>query len=142
MRMFALMAFLPRAIKSAASGWAPVPQSIIRRSPLAVVTSAGRDYAEQTLTGLGVRPLFSVLVTAGDVTVGKPDPQGYRAAAAGLGVAPGACVVFEDAPAGVAAAKAAGMYCVAVTTTHPPGELSAADSVVSALTQVHWPLPS
>jgi len=111
-------------------------------TPLALVTSAGRDYAEQTLTELGVRPLFSVLVTAGDVTVGKPDPQGYRAAAAALGVAPGACVVFEDAPAGVAAAKAAGMYCVAVTTTHTPGELSAADAVVSDLTQIPWPLPS
>jgi sugar-phosphatase len=110
-------------------------------TPLALVTSAGRRYAEQTLTELGVRPLFSVVVTAEDVTVGKPDPQGYRAAAAALGVAPEACVVFEDAPAGVAAAKAAGMYCVAVTTTHPAGELAEADVVVADLTEVAWPLP-
>ena len=118
-----------------------VRQIATARTPLALVTSAGRDYAEQTLTELGVRPLFAVLVTAGDVTVGKPDPQGYRAAAAALGVAPDACVVFEDAPAGVAAAKAAGMYCVAVTTTHTPDELSAADAVVPDLTDVPWPLP-
>jgi len=111
-------------------------------TPLALVTSAGRGYAEQTLTALGVRPLFSVLVTAGDVTVGKPDPQGYRAAATALGVAPGRCVVFEDAPAGVAAGKAAGMYCVAVTTTHTPEELAAADVVLPDLAQVRWPLPS
>ena len=107
--------------------------------PLALVTSAGRRYAEQTLTELGVRPLFSVVVTAEDVTVGKPDPQGYRAAARGLGVPPAACVVFEDAPAGVAAAKAAGMYCVAVGTTHSPEELAAADQVVPDLTKVTWP---
>jgi mannitol-1-/sugar-/sorbitol-6-phosphatase len=110
-------------------------------TPLALVTSAGRRYAEQTLTGLGVRPLFSVVVTAQDVTVGKPDPQGYRAAAAALGVAPEACVVFEDAPAGVAAAKAAGMYCMAVTTTHSVDELAEADVVVADLTSVGWPLP-
>ena len=56
--------------------------------PLALVTSAGRRYAEETLTELGVRPLFSVVVTAGDVTVGKPDPEGYRAAARRLGGLP------------------------------------------------------
>jgi len=109
--------------------------------PLALVTSAARGYAERTLTGLGIRSLFPVLVTAGDVTVGKPDPEGYRAAARGLGVAADACVVFEDAPAGVAAAKAAGMYCVAMTTTHRAGELAAADVVVGDLREVAWPLP-
>jgi len=107
---------------------------------LALVTSAGRRYAEETLTELGVRPLFSVVVTAGDVTVGKPDPEGYLAAARRLGTAPAACVVFEDAPAGVAAAKAAGMYCVAVATTHPPEDLAGADQVVPDLTKVTWPL--
>ena len=107
--------------------------------PLALVTSAGRRYAEQNLSDLGVRPLFSVVVTAEDVAVGKPDPQGYLAAARGLGVAPVACVVFEDAPAGVEAAKAAGMYCVAVATTHSAEELAAADQVVPGLTNATWP---
>jgi len=51
--------------------------------PLALVTSAGRPYAEQTLDELGVHELFSVVVTAEDVTVGKPDPEGYLAAAGG-----------------------------------------------------------
>jgi len=72
--------------------------------------------------------------------VGKPDPQGYLAAAGRLGVPPAACVVFEDAPAGVAAAKAAGMHCLAVATTHPPEDLAAADQVVPDLTKVTWPL--
>ena len=108
--------------------------------PLALVTSAGRPYAEQTLDELGVHELFSVVVTAQDVTVGKPDPEGYLAAARKLGAPPAACVVFEDAPAGVAAAKAAGMYCVAVATTHPPEDLAGADQVVPDLTKVTWPL--
>ena len=108
--------------------------------PLALVTSAGRPYAEQTLDELGVHELFSVVVTAEDVTVGKPDPEGYLAAARRLHAPPAACVVFEDAPAGVAAAKAAGMYCVAVATTHPPEDLAGADQVVPDLTKVTWPL--
>jgi sugar-phosphatase len=49
-------------------------------------------------------------------------------------------VVFEDAPAGVAAAKAAGMYCVAVATTHPPEDLAAADEIFPDLTTATWPL--
>ncbi len=110
-----------------------------RGVPLGLVTSAGRRYAEENLTQLGIRSLFSVVVAAEDVPVGKPDPQGYRAASAALGVAPAACVVFEDAPAGVAAAKAAGMYCVAVTTSHPAADLTAADQVVPDLTEVTWP---
>jgi mannitol-1-/sugar-/sorbitol-6-phosphatase len=108
--------------------------------PLGLVTSAGRRYAEESLVDLGVRELFTVVVTAEDVTAGKPDPQGYRAACRALGVAPAACVVFEDAPAGVAAAKAAGAYCVAVATSHDAAELTAADRVVPGLANVSWPL--
>jgi sugar-phosphatase len=51
-------------------------------------------------------------------------------------------VVFEDAPAGVAAAKAAGMYCVAVATTHPPEDLTGANQVVPDLTKITWPPPT
>ncbi len=108
--------------------------------PLGLVTSAGRRYAEESLADLGVRELFTVVVSAEDVTAGKPDPQGYRAACGALGVAPAACVVFEDAPAGVAAAKAAGAYCVAVTTSHAAADLTAADRVVPDLASVRWPL--
>ena len=108
--------------------------------PLGLVTSAGRRYAEESLVDLGVRELFTVVVTAEDVTAGKPDPEGYRRACRALGVAPAACIVFEDAPAGVAAAQAAGCYCVAVATSHPAAELTAADWVVPDLGSVSWPL--
>jgi HAD superfamily hydrolase (TIGR01509 family) len=108
--------------------------------PIGLVTSAGRRYAEASLQDLGIRELFAVVVTAEDVRAGKPDPEGYRAACRALGAAPAACVVFEDAPAGVAAAKAAGAYCVAVATSHDAADLRAADQVVPDLAGISWPL--
>ncbi|MEP9402606.1 HAD-IA family hydrolase [Sphingomonas sp. VNH70] len=73
----------------------------------AIVTSAPRNLAEVRLRAIGL-PVPDVFVTAGDVTAGKPDPQGFRLAAERLGVSPGDCLVFEDSSAGVAAGKAAG----------------------------------
>jgi mannitol-1-/sugar-/sorbitol-6-phosphatase len=108
--------------------------------PLALVTSAGRRHAVPTLAGLGLLGLFEVIVAGDDVTVGKPDPEGYRRACDELGVAPSRCVAFEDSPAGLAAARAAGLYCVAVTTTHPRSELAEADQIVTDLTKITWPV--
>lgn len=96
----------------------------------AVVTSATRRLAEARLAAVGIRP--KTLVTADDVTRGKPDPEPYLLAARSLGVEPSACVVFEDAPAGLRAGRAAGMTTVALATTHRPGELDA-DLVVGNL---------
>jgi mannitol-1-/sugar-/sorbitol-6-phosphatase len=75
--------------------------------PYAVVTSADRELARIRLTAAGIEPP-PVLVTSEDVGRGKPDPEGYLAAAARLGVAPADCLVVEDAPAGVQAGRAAG----------------------------------
>jgi HAD superfamily hydrolase (TIGR01509 family) len=107
--------------------------------PIGVVTSGGRRYAEGQLTRLGIRELIAVLVTAEDVAEGKPSPEGFLAACVGLGVEPGTAVAFEDAPAGVAAAKAAGMPTVGVATTQSRAALAAADLVVGDLTEVTWP---
>ncbi|WP_131738279.1 HAD family hydrolase [Actinomadura roseirufa] len=104
--------------------------------PLAVVTSGQRPYAENLLDVLGVRGLLDLVVTAGDVVTGKPHPEGYLAAARDLAVPPGAAVAFEDAPAGVAAVKAAGMTCVGITTTQPMAALAGADHVVADLEKV------
>lgn len=96
----------------------------------AVVTSATRRLAEARLDAVGI--LAKTLVAADDITRGKPDPEPYLLGARALGVDPAACVVFEDAPAGLQAGRAAGMRTVALATTHPAGELDA-DLVVEDL---------
>ncbi|RDV46015.1 phosphatase [Leifsonia sp. ku-ls] len=82
-------------------------------APVAVVTSAPRELAVARLRAAGV-PVPEVLVAAEDVSRGKPDPEGYRRAAALLGVPVEDCVVFEDAEAGLAAAVASGARVVVV----------------------------
>ncbi|WP_200942156.1 HAD-IA family hydrolase [Angustibacter sp. Root456] len=77
----------------------------------------------------------SVLVAADHVHRGKPDPEPFLLGAERLGVDPELCLVVEDAPSGLAAARAAGMATLAVTTTTPPQELHA-DAVVSTLADV------
>ncbi|MFI5885658.1 HAD family hydrolase [Streptomyces sp. NPDC051554] len=99
----------------------------------AVVTSATRRLAEARLAHAGILP--KTLVVAEDVTRGKPDPEPYLLAARQLGVDPARCVVFEDAPAGLQAGRAAGMITVALATTHEAHELDA-DLVVSDLSAV------
>ncbi|MFD4635109.1 HAD family hydrolase [Streptomyces sp. NPDC058284] len=89
----------------------------------AVVTSATRVLAEARLAEVGIRP--GLVVAADDITRGKPDPEPFLLAAAKLGADPTRCVVFEDAPAGLQAGRAAGMTTVALTTTHQASELSA-----------------
>ncbi|MWA09902.1 HAD-IA family hydrolase [Streptomyces sp. BA2] len=99
----------------------------------AVVTSAGRRLAEARLAEVGIDA--KMLIAADDITRGKPDPEPFLLAAAKLGVDPARCVVFEDAPAGLTAGRAAGMTTVALTTTHTAGEL-VADVVVKDLSAV------
>lgn len=96
----------------------------------AVVTSAGRPLARVRLAAAGIEA--PVLVTVDDVSRGKPDPEPFLLAAKLLGVSPERCLVFEDAPAGLAAARAAGAASVAVATTHAAADLDA-DLVVADL---------
>jgi sugar-phosphatase len=102
--------------------------------PIAIVTSGGRRLAEARLRAAGL-PRPAVLVSVDSVSRGKPDPEPYLIAARRLGVAPGRCTVFEDAPAGVAAGKAAGMRVVALTTTVSATELAGADRIVANLAE-------
>ncbi|MFB1479242.1 HAD family hydrolase [Corallococcus sp. RDP092CA] len=87
--------------------------------PWALGTSALARNAERALERVGLEHLFPVRVTSTDVTRGKPDPEVYLKAAAALGVSARVCVVFEDAVAGLRAARAAGAACVAVATSFP-----------------------
>jgi len=83
----------------------------------AVVTSAPRDLALRRMKAAGI-PVPAVLVTAEDVAVGKPSPDCYLLAAQKLGVDAGSCLIFEDAPVGIAAGEAAGATVLVVTETH------------------------
>jgi sugar-phosphatase len=85
--------------------------------PKAVATSARRASAMRMLDELGLTDSFDTVVTADDITHGKPHPEIFLTAAAKLVVAPERCLVFEDSPAGLAAGRAAGMTCVGITTT-------------------------
>jgi sugar-phosphatase len=102
-------------------------------SSWAIVTSGHLALARRRLEAVGL-PVPDVLVTGDAVEQGKPHPEGFLRAAGALGVEPAACVVVEDAPAGVAAGRAAGAHLVVgVTTTHPAEALREADIVVPDL---------
>jgi len=113
----------------AAAGW-----------PQAVGSSAPPGNLDLLLGLTDIRRYFAAIVTGDDVRRGKPDPEVFLTAAAKLGVAPRLCVVFEDAVAGVIAAKAGGMRCVAVTFVghHSTDKLVAAgaDLVVKSLEEI------
>ena len=99
---------------------------------VAIATSCTAPLARARLAAAGL-PEPEVLVTADQVENGKPAPDPYLLAAERLGVDPAACVVFEDAPAGIAAGRAAGMTVWAVTTTHEPRALGDAQRVAGGL---------
>jgi len=83
----------------------------------ALVTSAPRNLALRRIEAAGL-PVPPLLVTADDVANGKPAPDCFLMAADMLGVSPRDCLVWEDAPAGIAAAKAAGMACIVIDAAH------------------------
>jgi mannitol-1-/sugar-/sorbitol-6-phosphatase len=101
----------------------------------AVATSGGRADAIARLHRAGL-PVPAVLICAEDVERGKPSPDAYLRAATELALTPEDCLVLEDAPAGIQAARAAGMTVVALSTTHPLDQLPA-DACAASLTGVH-----
>jgi sugar-phosphatase len=104
-----------------------------------IVTSGHRELAEGRLHAVGL-PVPDVMVCGDEVAAGKPDPEGYLTGARLLGEPPHACVVCEDAPAGIEAARAAGMRVIGITTTHAASALAGADVVVPDLTALETTL--
>ena len=105
------------------------------RTSWAVVTSGTNTVAEPRLAAVGI-PQPPVLITADDIVDGKPDPEGYLAAAAALQAPAAGCMVIEDSPAGLEAARRAGMRTIGVTTTFPAESLTPVDALVSSLKAV------
>ncbi len=100
-----------------------------------IVTSGTRRLATKRLQVAGL-PVPSNMITADGVTRGKPDPEPYLAGAKALLRQPQECLVLEDAPSGIRAAKSAGMIAIALTTTYPREQLAQADAIVLSLRSV------
>ena len=101
----------------------------------AIVTSCSQALAQLRLGAVGL-PTPQVLVVAEDVKNGKPAPDGYQLGAKRLGRDPRECLVFEDAPAGLAAGRAAGARVIALTTTHAAHALVGAEAFIADFTGV------
>jgi beta-phosphoglucomutase family hydrolase len=113
-------------------------QSLNRaKFPLALASSAPMQNIELILDKLGLKKCFPVIVSSEEVSKGKPDPEIFLTAAKRLNVEPGDCLVIEDAVAGVTAAKAAGMKCIAVTNTHTARSLIEADLIADSLREIN-----
>jgi beta-phosphoglucomutase len=96
---------------------------------LAIVSGALRREIELVLELAGLRPHFSEIVAAEDVSACKPDPQGYNRAREQLDIAPARCMVIEDSLPGLAAARAAGLRCAMLSTSHGEEKCVGADLV-------------
>ncbi len=104
---------------------------------LALGSSAPPDNVDLVLDHLQRRDAFGAVITGNDVTRGKPDPQVFLLAAERLALPPARCVVIEDAPLGVTAARAAGMRCVGFASTgRDRRKLANADLVIDALREL------
>jgi beta-phosphoglucomutase len=132
--------------KSASSSIEAIPETLdlIRRLhaakiPLAIGSASGRATIDRLLGNYpDIYQMFSAFVTGDELIYGKPDPEVFLKAADRLGVLPSDCVVIEDTPLGIMAAKAAGMRAVAITTTLPADYLvpSHPDLIVSSLAEL------
>lgn len=105
------------------------------RVPLGIVSGAARDEIEPVIVAAGIADAFAAIVTSDDIEHGKPDPEGYGRALNLLdnGLEARDVLVIEDTEAGVAAAKNAGMRCLAVLGTLAPERLRGADEVVERI---------
>lgn len=121
--------------------------TLARTHPLAVASGALRDEIETILKTAGLLDHFQAIVSAEDVTQGKPEPEIFLKALGalnqqkrnGVAIAASDCVVIEDSKEGIRGARRAGMKCLAVTNSHPAELLSEADGVVNSLEHVTLP---
>ena len=105
----------------------------------AIASSSSHRWVDGHLERRGIRELFATTVCRGDTERHKPDPQPYQFACERLGIAPESALALEDSPAGITAARAAGLYTIAVPCSMTAGmDFSAAHCVVPSLEQVRF----
>jgi len=104
---------------------------------MGIGTAAMEFKAIAILEELGIKDFFEILVSAEKVKKGKPDPETYLKVAEYLNLKPEECVVIEDAPNGIEAAKNGGIKCIAITTTHEESELKQADKIIHSFDELN-----
>jgi beta-phosphoglucomutase len=102
----------------------------------AVATSASEIRTASTLERMGLGGYFEAVITAADVVLGKPNPEVYQLACERMNVCPGDALAFDDAPAGVLSARAAGLRCIGVSSNGAAGSLlhAGAERVIEGFT--------
>ncbi len=134
-----MMDLIRRRQFQALPGVEELVRTLWRRGPLAICTGALREEVEAMLEGIALRDCFSVIVAAGDVEVGKPDPSGYLKTARLVGervkreLKPADCLIVEDAPTVIRSVKAVGFPTLGVATSYPLMKLMDADWQVKTL---------
>jgi beta-phosphoglucomutase len=125
-------------------GVSELVRKVASRYPLAIASGALRSEIEMITERFSLRKYFQVIVSAEDISEGKPDPEVFLKAVsrlaelqpAGRPIGPRDCVVIEDSREGILGARRAGIRCLAVTNSHPAEELTVADAVVGSLEEV------
>jgi beta-phosphoglucomutase len=115
--------------------------TLAKKLPLAIASGALRHEIEIILSSIGLLANFRAIVSAEDVTRGKPEPEIFLKALARLNaslasdhpISPAECLVIEDSKEGIRGARHAGMKCLAVTNSHPAELLDEADSIINSL---------
>ena len=103
---------------------------------MAIGSSGPPENVRMICEAMGLNDAFRAIITGADVSRGKPDPEVFLRAAEGMSLAADQCVVIEDAPLGIEAARRAGMRCVGLTSSHPADVLAGADLIVGSLDEV------
>lgn len=109
-----------------------------RKLSMVVATASNRKSTDRILEKLDLAKYFNFVLTGDDVKEHKPDPEVYFKAVQELGMKKDECLVIEDSPAGITAAKAAGLKCVAITHTFPKEELKQADLIVDSFKEIDY----
>jgi len=130
-------------VPSSYPGAVALIRSLSGRIPLAICSGALRSDIEPILESLGIGSAFDVMVTADEVQTSKPDPESYALAVKRLAerfpekkIVPSHCVAIEDTPAGIAAARGAGLTVLAVANTYPPEALKDASRILDSLKDI------
>jgi beta-phosphoglucomutase len=111
-------------------------ERLAARFPVGIASGALRHEIETVLGTSGLDRHVRFIVAAGDTPLSKPAADPYRRAAELHGMSPAVCLAVEDSRWGILSAQAAGMRCIGITHTYPPGELGPADAVIESLDEL------